>query len=688
MANALVTIFTAYLITLFLQLVGWPYLVSLTGSRLIDRGWALGRLATWLTVSLIIWFLGHLRLPANTTVGVWSALFILCLISGYLIVKNRYLILDSFKQALVFILLEELLFLIGLFFLSLTRGFNPAILDLEKFMDAGFMASYLRSPFLPAPDMWLAGETINYYTFGHFMGSIMTRFWLLPIALSYNILLGLIMGLSLSLSFSVVANLVAPLSSKKTLPIIFGGLMGAILVNVGGNTHTLWYFLKNHNWQGYWYADATRFIDRTIHEFPSYSYVVSDLHAHVWGLPLVLSFFIVLTLWSRALLRPKSRYYLGVAGFIGLLLGTFAMTSTWDALIYSLLTAIFGFVILFAYPHLFKRLLFSALIALPIAIFVALPWLIHFTSISEGIAGATEHSPLWQLFALWTGHLIMSVLAVGAASFGLLRLYRTKSPKTNSFPYLLIIALAVTAWLLLLLPEVVFFKDIYTGHPRANTMFKLTYQAFVIMSLTGGWVFGTILIKKFLPLWYRLFALFLLILIAFSVLLFPYFSYRDYYNRLQGFKGLNGYLWLEEQYPDDYQAIVWLNQNIPGQPVILETWGESYTTFDRVSSITGLPTVLGWRVHEWLWRGGFDIPGARTTDVDAIFNDPASVQARDLLNRYGVEYIFVGDKEREQYPNLDIEALKSLGSVVFESGQTFIVQLPTPNTYDTINQAR
>ena len=44
-------------------------------------------------------------------------------------------------------------------------------------------------------------------------------------------------------------------------------------------------------------------------------------------------------------------------------------------------------------------------------------------------------------------------------------------------------------------------------------------------------------------------------------------------------------------------------KTIEGQPVVLEANGDSYSDYERVSAMTGLPTVLGWYVHEWLWRG-------------------------------------------------------------------------------------
>lgn len=120
---------------------------------------------------------------------------------------------------------------------------------------------------------------------------------------------------------------------------------------------------------------------------------------------------------------------------------------------------------------------------------------------------------------------------------------------------------------------------------------------------------------------------------------------------------------------------MWMRENIKGQPNIAEAVGESYTTFNRVSAFTGFPTILGWRVHEWLWRGSFDIPGTRTPEVETIFQLPTSYEAKQKLRQYNVEYIFVGDKEREAYANLDPVGLKSLGDVVFEAGDTFVIKL-------------
>jgi uncharacterized membrane protein len=157
---------------------------------------------------------------------------------------------------------------------------------------------------------------------------------------------------------------------------------------------------------------------------------------------------------------------------------------------------------------------------------------------------------------------------------------------------------------------------------------------------------------------------------------YPYFGIKSYYGNLKNYKGLDGLKYLEKLYPDNYKAVLWINQNISGQPVMLEAAGDSYTTFNQVSSATGLPTIEGWIVHEWLWRGGYDAPAARQTEVETIYNSSDLSEVKDILFKYNIEYIFVGAKEYEKYENLDPQKFEKIGGeVVFQSGQTSIYRL-------------
>jgi uncharacterized membrane protein len=680
-------------ITLPLQLLGAVWSLVTFRGLLADQGWALGRVISWLFLGSAVWFISHLQVPANTSVGLIIIFSIYLLLTLYFAKKHFSTLIAAVRQAKVYIAIQETLFLIGLSLLTTVRSFNPHLRDLEKPMDAGFIATYLRAPTLPATDMWLAGETINYYTFGHFLGSIISRLWHLPVSFSYNLLLAFIFGLALIITFSLIINLLHLTCSKSSpLKFILAGLVGSWAVLIGGNFHTFWYFLKNGSWSGYWYADATRFIPNTIHEFPSYSFVVADIHAHVWNLPFVLTFLLLFVVWFREVAKakpsPSSASYGDSASALinrllklplftvttaslGYLLGVFIMTSTWDALIYSLLLVISGLVLVAYDSRKLSLLIIAAIGILITSTLVALPWLLNFESISEGVGlvtGEVKRSPLWQLAVLWSGHLALSFLAVTISLYHFIH-----SSHRWRGTLLIVLVLALTAWLLIILPELVYVKDIYSGHPRANTMFKLTYQSFILLSVLGAWLFGYVLTAKFKPI-LKISLLILTFLIIAAHATFPFFAYPGYYGGFKRNQGLHGYRWLYEAYPNDYAAIFWLNQNAPNQTVILEAVGESYTDYARVSAITGLPTVLGWRVHQWLWRGGFDIPRDRTEEVRTVYLQPQSTQATNVLNQYQVQFIIVGEKEYEAYPSLNPNEVKRLGRTVFQQGRTLIIE--------------
>lgn len=711
----LLLLFLVWLMLLFWQLAAFPFLHALFSKKLIDAGWAFGRLTSWLVIATVVWFLAHAHLAVNTQLWIWLFFIIWAFVAFRYFEKHKLAVLATFKQAKKLIITQEILFAIGLIFLFIVRGFNPAILDLEKFMDAGLMVSYMKSPQLPLEDMWLAGEKVNYYTFGHFLGAVALNFLNLKIEFGYNVLLAVIMGLIMSQGACLASNLMADLNKKKLgFYVIFAGILASLLLAFGGNTHAIWYLLKNRSFVDFWYPDSTRFIERTIHEFPAYSFIVSDLHAHLWSLPIVLFLLLNIYTWLKALLAEKKvswsklvkQTFWQQAVVVGAIFGLIVGTSAWDVAIYALLLGIIGLVLLFLDFVYLPALLVSAFTIGVSMVLVSSPWWLNFVSISEGVKVAYEHSPLWQLLVLWTGHVSMTLLSL---FLWLKMLYQFAKKKllAHSAHLVLLIAMILTAWILIVIPELIYVKDIYPNHPRANTMFKLTFQSLTLMSVVAAvfiaylaqfkavslqfsrdakekftlWLkkmFKQVLSWKFIVLEKKYLALLPLKLLSFlfvlAVLLYPYFGYRDYYG-LKEYKGVNGLAWLAEKYPADYQAIVWLNNYVVGRPVIVEAVGESYTTFARVSTFTGFPTILGWRVHEWLWRGGFEIPGARTEEVRKIYEEPLSPDSQRLLAQYQVQYIIVGDKEREAYTKLDEAGLAKLGKKVFAQAGTYILAL-------------
>ena len=210
-----------------------------------------------------------------------NALLIFFLIySGinYWIFLSQKSLIKDLEKKIRSVVITEVLFVFGLIFWNIIRGYQPDINGLEKFMDYGFINSILRSTYLPPADMWFAGGNINYYWFGHFITALITKLSNIPSSVTYNLMIATILGLSLSSVFTISASLLKFVDRKLGFrTILAAGLLSAVLLNFGGNFHTPIYVLKD-GIDNYWYPDATRFIgydpdrdDKTIHEFPQYS---------------------------------------------------------------------------------------------------------------------------------------------------------------------------------------------------------------------------------------------------------------------------------------------------------------------------------------------------------------------------------------------------------------------------------
>ena len=94
----------------------------------------------------------------------------------------------------------------------------------------------------------------------------------------------------------------------------------------------------------------------------------------------------------------------------------------------------------------------------------------------------------------------------------------------------------------------------------------------------------------------------------------------------------------------------WLNHFLPGNGVISEAVGGSYSDYGRVSVYTGLPTVLGWPGHELQWRGGFELAAGREDAITTLYSTRSWDEAAAILARYDISYVYVGELERERFP--------------------------------------
>jgi uncharacterized membrane protein len=639
-----------------------------------DVGYGLSKTLGSLLFTYTVFFLAILKVIPLTNISLYSLFFLYGILNLYIYSKKKTEINKSIKENLRLVIFQEIFFSIGFLFWTMIRGFQPIIEGLEKYMDYGFINSILQSRYLPPADMWFAGKPINYYWFGHLWTAVLTKLSQVPSYVSYNLMIATILGLALTSAFSISSTLIIITIKKIDRKKVYAaGIISAILLSFAGNFHTPYYVLKE-GIKNYWYPDATRFIgynpdtqDKTIHEFPQYSFVVSDLHAHLLNFPFVLLF---VALLLTTFTNEKDKNLLKSSLPLGFLLGVMFMTNTWDFANYLLLAG-FSF-LLFSLNKwrvnintIIKPATQIILIVI-LAIITASPFIFHFESIAQGVRFVNAHSPLWQLAILWGFPALLSVIFAATE--------RKIWPKIKKAD-ILVASLLITAWVLIILPEIIYVKDIYiASHHRANTMFKLTYQSFVMSYLASGYI----TIRSISALKNKISRIFLILFFAVifsSIMIYPYVAINSFYGELKNYKGLSGESWLSQKYPDTYTAILWLRNNVKGQPVILEAPGDSYTEYNVISAYTGYPTVSGWFVHEWLWRGDAKFPQERVNDITQIYTSPDTNITKGLLKKYGVEYVIVGHFERLKYPQLNEAKFGQIGTAAYRSGSTTIYKL-------------
>ena len=375
--------------------------------------------------------------------------------------------------------------------------------------------------------------------------------------------------------------------------------------------------------------------------------------------------------WKKQLLIPHIL-------LAAVMIGMFRFTNFWDFIIYFVVT---GGVVLFTnivqFDGKVKRILavtaVQAVEIIVISYVVSLPFTLQFDSMFKGVGIAQNHSMIHQLLILWGLPVVLTVLLIICIIWEKLRgganrsLYRLM--KAISVPDLFAIVMGLCAIGLIVIPELVYVRDIYeNGNARANTMFKLTYQAYMLFGMTMGYGIFRMLIAARKKV-FKVVSVIGLVLLCWT---FGYFGNSVYawFGKVwepSEYKGLNAASFLENDFAEDVAGIKWLKKNVKGAPVVLEANGDSYSGYERVSAMTGLPTVLGWYVHEWLWRDDTADLNEKSADIESIYTSLDEEYVKELLEEYDVSYIFVGSKEREKYgETLNEDVLKSLGEVVFQ----------------------
>lgn len=611
-------------------------------------------------------------------------------------------VVDFLRAAAVFSILFVIFYWI--------RGFRPDITcSTEQYMDYGFMQMFWREKTMCPEDIWQCGNVLNYYYLGQAFTTFLGRLSFVCPEYGYNLsfcVLYSLLGISV---FTLVSGILSYFEIKSTVSKI-AGVFGATVTLLSSNAHFLIYGIiipfaekitgKSLNYREfYWFPDATTFIgnypdvaDKGKTEFPAYSFQIGDLHAHVIGL-----FFTVLLLallWEYAMDNKGAPILLTT-----LLLAFFTGSNYWDAPIYYVIS---GAVILFCelrktkvnitykegckppteYAKAVGRVLLLGLIMQLAGWLLMLPFSKEFIKMESGVFFCENHSPLGKMFILW-GIPVMVATVLLVYIIG--ELYVNQKAKTDrpgllgqqdySYGYLYLIVLILCAIGLVLVPEVVYVKDIYgVEYARFNTMFKLTYQAFLIFSILTGVAFGMFASSMA----YKRFAICICVI---ELLLSTYSinATKNWFGDVFDYnarKGISAGAYLYGNYDTlaEINAIAIINRDPRRNIHIMEAGGNSYTPDNKLSVFTGGCDVAGWYVHEWMWNNESDETQRRHDDVRLFYECGDDVTCKRLLDQYDIDYIFVGPREHYYY-NVKEAGFDGLGEVVWqdENGMKLMV---------------
>ncbi len=639
-------------------------------ARLPGAGLGLAKVLGLLLVTWLVWVGGATTLVPYGRASAAGWIVLVCVAGLVVWRRARPRAPDPLRARLFWG--AEAVFALGFAAMALLVAYAPDVWNTEKPMDMAFLNAVNRARTFPPEDPWLAGADVNYYYLGHLALALPVKLAALAPDRGYNVAVAALFGLTAAAVFTLGATLWAAIRGEEgarragagavVLVLVLGNLDGARELAAGGAYD--------------WFAPA-RVVPDAITEFPWFSFILGDLHAHVLALPFTL---LVLAFALQVVLGGPRR---ADAAGAGLALGVLYAVNAWS---YPVMAGVL------ALAALARRGALGWLAAaLAISVVVVLPFHLRFDPAAGGIGLVEDGTGLVDL-ALWFGSLALfaglafagrawaiaagllaagALAALGYAAAGLLAvllavaLHAVFSAPAPQRAVWLLVAGGLAC---LLGPELLYVRDEFDGSPlyRMNTVFKLGFQAWLLLGLAG---IGALA-------WRRPGRVFTAAAAA-VVLAAAVYPIAGTHARTDGFARtptLDGLGWLRERAPGDPGAIAWLNAHAPAGAVVLESTGEDYSPdgHARISTFTGLPTVLGWPGHELQWGHR---EGTRRADVERLYREPDPRAARPLLERYGIRYVVVGPLERADHGRAGEAKWDALGRRVYDRAGTTVWEL-------------
>ncbi|MBO4902021.1 MAG: hypothetical protein J5518_04450 [Lachnospiraceae bacterium] len=273
---------------------------------------------------------------------------------------------------------------------------------------------------------------------------------------------------------------------------------------------------------------------------------------------------------------------------------------------------------------------------------LAIPFETGFVKMMSGIRICQNHSPLYKFLLLWgIPYLIAGVL--------LIKVLTNLVNQKKKLAALMLLVLILCAAGLTLMPEVIYVQDIYgETYARFNTMFKLTYQAFLLFGIVTGLAAGIFLADGKKKIAIPVMCLVLLLSGFFVTGVHQFMGNVLDAGEREG-ADVCDFLLKDPELYAEMNAIHLINSDPREKVRILEVGGDSYSPDNKVSVFTGACTYVGWSVHEWMWRGDWDSVGMRGGEVRFFYEAGDENYCKNFLAENGIDYVFAGPREYTKY---------------------------------------
>ena len=321
-----------WLITVeLLALIVFPF-TSLTFRNLPDKGYAVAKVVGILLPSYFIWLCVSMGFFSYSQQNILFTTCIILFLALYVFLKDRQFFANIFRTGWKTFLVYEGVFLSAFAAFILFRAYNPDIFWSESSMDFSFLTVLNRTDTLPPPDPWISGFPLNYYYFGHYLVATLTKLTGIPPQFTYNLAFALFPALVILELFSLLYNL-----TKRYLIGIVSVLFSSVIGNLDG--FLLFLDMLRKKELGYrFFRPAHEVIPYTVHEFPSWTFIFVDLHAHLLNMPFLIATFLIglNLLFVRRTVRSEEHFEsfspirLIPTLLYLLLVGTLGVISSWD----------------------------------------------------------------------------------------------------------------------------------------------------------------------------------------------------------------------------------------------------------------------------------------------------------------------------------------------------------------------